>query len=422
MASNLWLWHRAQLTVIPMNVSVVVATRSSSASWRPPPSGPRRRKPVAIIASSDARVELVARDLLPDEAIVGLVRVERLDQVVAVAVHLGPVHVELEPAGVRVADQIHPVARPALAVVRRGQQAIDQPRPRVGRGVVDEGVDLGGRRRQAEHVEVRAAHQRPLAGRGRRRQPARLHGRQQEGVDRVAAPRRVRHRRRRAAHRLDEGPVGAFGVGDRPLFQLRHLRRRRGRVRRRLRHAGDRGAGFDPQPDGVERFVRELAAAGRHERGFGVADVPEQAALVRLVGDDDGAAGAALAEAFLGAQVEAAGPGDAVTLEALLLEDAVDLPGQRVGALGLGGRNLRRGRGVKGASLVPRRRGPQHDSGGHGGDRDDRGQPAAGHAAHGNASRAQWDAGQRASHVGRELAVPVNKMAGCVSSLVTGHG
>ena len=126
----------------------------------------------------------------------GLSSLNDVDQVVAIAVHLGPIDVELEPAGIGVAHEIHPVPRPPLAVVRRRQQPIDQPRPRVRRRVAHERVDLRRRRRQPEHVEIRAADQRCACQPGADGvRPRGFHRRQQKRVDRIAAPRRVRDRR-----------------------------------------------------------------------------------------------------------------------------------------------------------------------------------------------------------------------------------
>jgi hypothetical protein len=64
--------------------------------------------------------ELVAGDLFMDELVVGLVGVERLDDVVAVAPGVGTGFVGLETVAVGVAGEIEPVASPPPAVVARG--------------------------------------------------------------------------------------------------------------------------------------------------------------------------------------------------------------------------------------------------------------------------------------------------------------
>ena len=80
---------------------------------------------MATIASGIAGLQLVAGDLLADEAVVWQVVVEGPDDVVAVAVGLGAEVVGAEAGGVGEADQIEPVAGPAFAEAGRGQEPID---------------------------------------------------------------------------------------------------------------------------------------------------------------------------------------------------------------------------------------------------------------------------------------------------------
>ena len=89
--------------------------------------------------------QLVAGDLLLDEAVERLVGVQGADHVVAVAPGVGIEVVGLEAAGVGVAGHVEPVPAPALAVLRRGEQAVDQPFVGVGPLVVGEAFDLVGR-------------------------------------------------------------------------------------------------------------------------------------------------------------------------------------------------------------------------------------------------------------------------------------
>ena len=116
------------------------------------------------------RRDFVAGELLLDELRVRLVAVERPDDVVAVAPGVRPIGVLLVAVGFGVAHQVEPVAGPALAVVRAGEQAIDQLLVGVGRSVVHEGVHLLRRRRQADQVEGDAADERAAVGRWRRGQ------------------------------------------------------------------------------------------------------------------------------------------------------------------------------------------------------------------------------------------------------------
>ena len=77
----------------------------------------------------------VARDMLPDEAVVGHVGVEGANQIVAVAPGLRDGRVAFAAMRVGVADEVHPVAGEVLAVAGRGQQAVDDLGEGLGRGV-----------------------------------------------------------------------------------------------------------------------------------------------------------------------------------------------------------------------------------------------------------------------------------------------
>ena len=71
------------------------------------------------------RLQFVAGQLLAQEAIVGQIVVEGADDVIAVAIGVGPQLVELEALRLGVAHHVEPVLRPALAEVRRAEQTID---------------------------------------------------------------------------------------------------------------------------------------------------------------------------------------------------------------------------------------------------------------------------------------------------------
>ena len=104
------------------------------------------------------------------------IAVEGRDDPVAIAPGLAKIALgrQLDQvASVGVADDVEPVPAPALAIPGRGQQAIDDPRERFGRSIGEEGVDLLGRRRQADQVERGPPDQRASVGR-RRRVPARV--------------------------------------------------------------------------------------------------------------------------------------------------------------------------------------------------------------------------------------------------------
>ena len=83
----------------------------------------------------------------------GRLRVEGVDDPVAPAGHVAAA-VDVVAVGVGEAGGVEPVERHALAVVGRGEQAVDELLVGVGPIVGEEGVDLGGRRRQAGQVEA----------------------------------------------------------------------------------------------------------------------------------------------------------------------------------------------------------------------------------------------------------------------------
>ncbi len=99
----------------------------------------------------------VAGDLFLDEPVVRFVAIERIDHVIAIAPGVRAVGIEFEAVGIGVAHHIQPFQRPALAVVRRGEQAVDNFFVCVGRFVLDEGVDFGRSGRQADEIEGNAA-------------------------------------------------------------------------------------------------------------------------------------------------------------------------------------------------------------------------------------------------------------------------
>src|SRR4051794_39087239 len=88
------------------------------------------------------RVEFIPRNLFTDELIVRLVAVERLDYVVAVTPDVRPKFISLEPVSVCVPGNVEPHAAPALTVVRRCKQAVDDYRKRLWRLISQKGLCL----------------------------------------------------------------------------------------------------------------------------------------------------------------------------------------------------------------------------------------------------------------------------------------
>jgi hypothetical protein len=62
----------------------------------------------------------VSRQLFPHQLVVGLVCVERIDEVIAISVDFRYGIIRIVAGRVGVADHIHPVPSPALAIARRG--------------------------------------------------------------------------------------------------------------------------------------------------------------------------------------------------------------------------------------------------------------------------------------------------------------
>src|SRR5262249_52135676 len=113
--------------------------------------------------------ELVPVYLLSDEVGVGLVVVERLDHVIAVAPHEGAVFVAFETGALSEAHHVEPVASPALTVARRGEKAVHNFLPRIRRPIGFERANLLRRGRQSNEVQIGATDQNTTRGRLRRR-------------------------------------------------------------------------------------------------------------------------------------------------------------------------------------------------------------------------------------------------------------
>ena len=161
------------------------------------------------------RAQRIARELLPDEFVVGLVRVERLHDPVAIMERRLPLPIRLETVRVRVAHHIHPMPRPALAIARTRQHAFHQPRVGLGlRVILKSGHLLRGRRHPVHH-EIQPANQRRLVRRRRHRQPLLLQLREHEAIN---------PRARRTPHRLERPVVRLQLQRSRRLLRSRHLR------------------------------------------------------------------------------------------------------------------------------------------------------------------------------------------------------
>ena len=107
----------------------------------------------------------VASDLFDDELVVGQVAVERLNHPIAIDPHLARL-ILFKTVGIGVARGIQPDAAPALAVVGRGQQAVDLLLVGVRAAVLEECIDFFDGGRQAYEVEAEAPQERDAVGLG----------------------------------------------------------------------------------------------------------------------------------------------------------------------------------------------------------------------------------------------------------------
>ncbi|GIT28931.1 MAG: hypothetical protein Ct9H300mP1_09770 [Planctomycetaceae bacterium] len=137
------------------------------------------------------RKQLVRSDLFVDEPGKRLVAIQRLDHPVTIPPGMRSRIVVLESVTVGVTDNIQPVLGPTVAIVRKSEQAVHQPCPRVGACVGKELVDLNSGRRKPEKVQVEPPEQRPPRSAWRERETRRLERFQDERIDGVRHPHHV---------------------------------------------------------------------------------------------------------------------------------------------------------------------------------------------------------------------------------------
>ena len=134
------------------------------------------------------RPERVSRDLLLQEAEVGLVGVEALDDIVAISPGMVAALVALEAMGVGIVRKIEPVPGEALPKMRRREETIDQLPIGIGSLILHEGLDRLRRRGQPMQVEGEPPNQRGPIGFGRGGKADLGAFRLDEGVDRMPLP------------------------------------------------------------------------------------------------------------------------------------------------------------------------------------------------------------------------------------------
>ena len=194
--------------------------------------GPAASIPSATASPGSSGKRASAATCSCDEAGVRRVAVERLDQVVAVRPGIGPDPVLVVAVGLGEMDQVHPVPRPALAVMGAGEQAIDQPLVGVGRSIVrgtaSTSSGVGGRpsrSNESRRINVR----RSASGDGL--EPFSVELGEDEGVDRSCGPRPLAQARR-------GGTAGRRERPERPPIAARLADERRCRGAAGARRAG----------------------------------------------------------------------------------------------------------------------------------------------------------------------------------------
>ena len=164
-----------------------------------------------VEASRDQRIgiigpELVPGQLLADEAIIRLVAVERPDDIIAVAPSGGPGVVGFEAIALGEACQIEPEQCPALAVLRRSEQPIDQLLIGVRRRVPDERVHVSRTWRQANQIEGKPTDELDAVRFRRRAQTGLFQLRENESINGIANPAIVPNGRQWRSDRRSKGP------------------------------------------------------------------------------------------------------------------------------------------------------------------------------------------------------------------------
>ena len=280
--------------------------------------------------SGAAGFQLVARQLLQDESVVGLVLAEGADDVVAVPPHQRLGTVPLVAVGLGVADQVEPVPGPALAVLRRSQQPVHHPGEGARGGVGQKGLHFVRSGRQPGQVVIGAAQQHPLGGRRGGFQPGGFQPGQHEGVDGGPDP----------VLPLDPGELGPPGRLEGPEIPAL-LHPGRPAV---LLAPGRAGTLF---PSGKLRLFRLLFGPGRpllhpsrqhghllgrqrppgRHLGSGVLDGPDQEAGGRILRIDRRTPPAALQHGLPAGQAQSGLDGRLATVasEAAGLQDGTDL-------------------------------------------------------------------------------------------------
>jgi hypothetical protein len=115
--------------------------------------------------------------------VVGLVRVEGVDDIIPVAPGIGPELIALKAVGIGVMGDVEPVARPSFSVVGRCEEFIHQEFPSVGPGILEELCDALWGRREAVQIKAEPSDEGAPIRFGGRDEVVLLELRGDEGVD-----------------------------------------------------------------------------------------------------------------------------------------------------------------------------------------------------------------------------------------------
>ena len=172
------------------------------------------------------RLKHVAGDLHPHKLVVRHVVVQRANHPVAIRPEVVADVVPLETVALAEPGEVQPVAAPAFAVVRRAEEVVDHaPVGGISR-VGHERRDLLRRGRQAGQVKIKSADQRPRIRRGAWTELFGIQPVEDERIDRVGDPIRLRDRRLVGAlHRLERPPVVPAALGRGELKRVEGIRR-----------------------------------------------------------------------------------------------------------------------------------------------------------------------------------------------------
>ena len=249
--------------------------------------------------------EFVAGELLDQETVPGFVFVEGFDDVIAVAPHafgvLGLFGVEVLAGGVDVAGGVEPLAAPAFAVARGGEELVDQLF--VVPPCFAKRSQIFGRGGEAGEVEVGAADELFGGGVGAEGEAFGFEGSEEKLIDGGADPGFGPDLGEGGGGGLLEGPKAALGGGEGGIL-----------------FAGEGAFGLvggdefaevaavDPFADAVDFGVGE-GGAGAFGRHVVAGDAADEEAAGGVAFDDDGAVGAALEDVGHGVEAEAGGGG-----------------------------------------------------------------------------------------------------------------